>query len=420
LLFLPIIFLKYPTILRFFEKILIHKIARTNQKYLMRIVQKFSHSIITLTSSGKLLVERQIGKRSSVFNRFKNLILPQNYPESVHQPFYWNHCKWTMLAGFVGSMVSVFSMQSMLNAMLLSRGYVIPEGSLPFAAATLNWIIKDGLGQLGGIVFVFLIGNRFDLHPKQLRFFSGIALNIAVLIELITPIFPKLFLLMAVIATTGKNVSWMASSASRAPLLKLLGKGDNLGDLTGKAASQLTITSMLGMGVGIGISEILAKHLKGIYFNILLSVPLMIVSTGMLYLSCRWAISNRLHPQRIFQLSQKLVSPQEMSAKEPLMTGINHLLNGIVLDTSLRNIPNFAQANFKIKDGYLLYQGDRIVYAWLKEGAGDEEALKAILGAINLREGGGIDAKSIKEAGWSSDGLSTLFKNRVKIDPTIT
>ena len=323
-----------------------------------------------------------------------------------------------MFAGFIGSMVSVFTTQSMLNAMLMSRGYEIPEGSLPFAAATLNWVIKDGLGQLGGIIFVFLMGNRFDLHPKQLRFFSGIALNMTMLVELMTPMFPKLFLLMAVLATAGKNVSWMASSASRAPLLKLLGKGDNLGDLTGKAASQLTITSMFGMGIGIGLSEILTKYFKGDYLNILISIPLMLASTGMLYLSCKWAISNRLHPQMILQLSQKLATPQEVSLKESLISGISHRLDGIVFDSPLRSIQNIDKMNFLIREDYVLYRGNQAIYVWLKEESGDDEALEAILGTLKLRNGGEIqhDLKSIKEAGWSSDGLSTLFKNRVKIN----
>lgn len=38
-------------------------------------------------------------------------------------------------------------------------------GSIPLAA-TLNWVIKDGLGQLGGIAFSGLVNTRFDANPK--------------------------------------------------------------------------------------------------------------------------------------------------------------------------------------------------------------------------------------------------------------
>ena len=38
-------------------------------------------------------------------------------------------------------------------------------GAIPLAA-TLNWVLKDGLGQLGGIAFSSLVNTRFDANPK--------------------------------------------------------------------------------------------------------------------------------------------------------------------------------------------------------------------------------------------------------------
>ena len=39
------------------------------------------------------------------------------------------------------------------------------DGAIPMAAA-LNWIIKDGLGQLGGLLAVAAINTKFDSDPK--------------------------------------------------------------------------------------------------------------------------------------------------------------------------------------------------------------------------------------------------------------
>lgn len=47
-----------------------------------------------------------------------------------------------MLSNILSTICGVLSMQSLLYAIGLS------SGSVPLAA-TLNWIIKDGLGQLG-------------------------------------------------------------------------------------------------------------------------------------------------------------------------------------------------------------------------------------------------------------------------------
>jgi hypothetical protein len=48
----------------------------------------------------------------------------------------------------------------MLHALGLGAGTSIG------LAATTNWIIKDGFGQLGGVLFAGLMGTRFDASPK--------------------------------------------------------------------------------------------------------------------------------------------------------------------------------------------------------------------------------------------------------------
>jgi len=88
-------------------------------------------------------------------------------------------------------------MQSLLYAVGLGAG------SIPLAAA-LNWVIKDGLGQLGGVVYASMMGNKFDSDPKRHRMVSGLALQGATLLEIITPLVPSYFLLLASVSNIGK------------------------------------------------------------------------------------------------------------------------------------------------------------------------------------------------------------------------
>ena len=392
---------------------------------MIRFIQRVQNRIFKVTTEGKLIVERA-ESRQPMYERLRALVLPQNFPDSVKQPFYWRHCQWTMVEGFLGSVVGVFTTQSMLSAMLMSRGYdVMDTNYLPYAAATLNWVIKDGLGQLGGIVFVSLMGNRFDLHPKQFRFLSGFVLKMAMLVELMTPLFPRMFLVLAALCTAAKNVSWMACSASRAPLLKLLGKGNNLGDLTGKAASQLTITSMLGMATGVGISEALTM-LRGksdLIGYSMISVPLLVAATGALWLSCKWTISNRLHPLQIAELLKKPMSPEEYASVERIVhpRAFSHKLERIVFDAPLNEfLSKHISCSVQTEKHVVLRIGE-LIYVWLLEGAGDEDALKAIIEAIRQRDSNDVlhdalhEAVDLKELGWSADGLSQLFRNRLEL-----
>jgi hypothetical protein len=52
--------------------------------------------------------------------------------------------------------------------------------------------------------------------------------------------------MMASIANVGKNVSFLAASASRAAIHKTFAIHENLGDITAKTGSQWTMASVLG------------------------------------------------------------------------------------------------------------------------------------------------------------------------------
>jgi hypothetical protein len=53
------------------------------------------------------------------------------------------------------------------------------------------WVLKDGLGQLGGILFASRYGSNFDEDIKKWRFMSVLSLNAAIYVEILTLQFPS-------------------------------------------------------------------------------------------------------------------------------------------------------------------------------------------------------------------------------------
>lgn len=182
-------------------------------------------------------------------------IFPKNYPHSVHDG-YSTYVKFQMLSALLSSAGGVLSMQALLSAI------GIGSGSLPLAA-TLNWVLKDGLGQLGGILFASVVNNRFDSEPKRWRLLAATSLELSCFIEMMTPLFPQYFLPIASFANIGKNISFLASSASRAAIHVSFAKSHNLADITAKAGSQNILSSMFGTGLGIGLSYCIGEVLGG-------------------------------------------------------------------------------------------------------------------------------------------------------------
>ncbi len=58
------------------------------------------------------------------------------------------------------------STQALLFAVGMGASTAIPT------AAALNWVIKDGVGQFGGVLLAGLVSSKFDADPKRWRMFS--------------------------------------------------------------------------------------------------------------------------------------------------------------------------------------------------------------------------------------------------------
>ena len=77
--------------------------------------------------------------------------------------------------------------------------------TLPTAAA-LNWVLKDGLGKLGKLAVATQHGPDFDADVKRSRFSSSLMYDAAAGVEMLTPLLPRYFLLLA----TAAKVRWTA------------------------------------------------------------------------------------------------------------------------------------------------------------------------------------------------------------------
>ncbi|RIA99302.1 vitamin B6 photo-protection and homoeostasis-domain-containing protein [Glomus cerebriforme] len=210
---------------------------------------KMTYEQISFNSIKKISINDLIleGKR-----QMTSAFMPKGYPDSVTNT-YWDFAKWQFFHNVAGSVTGVLSTQSLLYAMGLGAS------SIPLAAA-LNWIIKDGLGQLGGVIYAAFISDRFDSEPKRHRFQATVTMQIASILELLAPLWPASFLLIASVSNIGKNIAWLAGSATRAQMHKSFALRNNLGDITGKSGSQTTAACLIGTALGVVISGTITKY----------------------------------------------------------------------------------------------------------------------------------------------------------------
>lgn len=120
-------------------------------QYLSKQKQTQVYSI----GDGKIVKVQTRRSINSQVDEIISYFLPKGYPQSVDNG-YGNFVKFQMIAAIFGTSAGVLSMQSLLFAVGIGSSEALP------LAATLNWIIKDGLGQFGGVLFASLVSNRFD------------------------------------------------------------------------------------------------------------------------------------------------------------------------------------------------------------------------------------------------------------------
>ncbi len=74
-----------------------------------------------------------------------------------------NYMTYTLWAGVTNTAVTA---NGVLASTFLLYSVGLGAGSIA-AAGAMNWVLKDGIGQLGTLVFGKIIAHNFDIHSKS-------------------------------------------------------------------------------------------------------------------------------------------------------------------------------------------------------------------------------------------------------------
>uniref|UniRef100_A0A1J3E919 Protein root UVB sensitive 6 n=1 Tax=Noccaea caerulescens TaxID=107243 RepID=A0A1J3E919_NOCCA len=177
----------------------------------------------------------------------RSYVVPEGFPASVNES-YVPYMTFRALKHFFGGAMGVFTTQTLLNSVGASRN------SSASAAVAINWILKDGAGRVGKMLFARQ-GKKFDYDLKQLRFAGDLLMELGAGVELATAAVPHLFLPLACAANVVKNVAAVTSTSTRTPIYKAFAKGENIGDVTAKGECVGNIADLMGTGFSILISK---------------------------------------------------------------------------------------------------------------------------------------------------------------------
>ncbi|KAL0088772.1 vitamin B6 photo-protection and homoeostasis-domain-containing protein [Phycomyces blakesleeanus] len=124
-------------------------------------------------------------------------------------------------------------------------------------AVAIQWVLKDGIGEIGKLFFIKRYASSFDSHPKTWKFVCELLSSVGSFLQLCTSIAsPKLFLPLAALGNTFELIHESIWMASHMTFTKHFAPSGNVGDIVAKDDAQMSSAHLLGMLSGVGLISV--------------------------------------------------------------------------------------------------------------------------------------------------------------------
>nr|XP_040046446.1 RUS1 family protein C16orf58 homolog [Gasterosteus aculeatus aculeatus] len=256
-----------------------------------------------------------VSRGNSLFAVFKCVFLPQGYPESVSDD-YLQYQFWDTVQAFSSSLSGTLATQASL------RGVGVGNQEATVAAATVTWLLRDGTGMLGRILFAWQKGSKLDSEAKKWRLFADVLNDIAMFMEILAPYFPGCFTVIVCTAGIFKSLVGVAGGATRAALTVHQARRDNMADISAKDGSQETLVNLAGLLVSLMLIPLVTD-------NPILTVSLFFLFTALHlfanYKAVRSVVMETLNEARLsivlqqYLKDRRILSPTEANQREPVL-----------------------------------------------------------------------------------------------------
>ncbi|KAM4698028.1 RUS family member 1 isoform 2-T2 [Rhinophrynus dorsalis] len=258
---------------------------------------------------GALVCERpgEQPRYQSLRDCFVSLLLPHGYPDSVSED-YLDYQLWDTVQAFSSSVTGSLATHSLL------RGSGVGDSAATVTAATITWILRDGTGMIGRILFAWMKGLFADLLN-----------DIAIFMEILAPVFPAFFTLIVCAAGVCKCIVGVAGGATRAALTMHQARRDNMADVCAKDGSQETLVNLAGLVVSLFVVPLVSNSLWVTYLLFFLLTSLHLYAN---YRAVRSIVMDTLNQSRLsivlhhYLKDGQILAPAAANRREPLLPGL--------------------------------------------------------------------------------------------------
>jgi len=179
---------------------------------------------------------------------FLNFILPAGFPGSVSDDYIY-YMLWQFPSLVTGWASNTIVTSSLLKALGIGADPATAGG----ATAAIKWITKDGLGALGRIFIGGRFGSLFDEDPKQWGMYGDILASFGSVLDLLTPVFPQRFLVLASLGYLLQAMGRGLAAPSNQVVHTHFAISENVGDVLAKEEVWTVAAELCGLALGVCI-----------------------------------------------------------------------------------------------------------------------------------------------------------------------
>ncbi|CAF3658262.1 unnamed protein product [Rotaria socialis] len=317
-------------------------------------------------------------QKSSLFqwfiSIFKEIFLPTGYPNTVSND-YLAYQIWDTIQAFASSITNALAFSAILE------GMGVGDEKASVLSATFVWLVKDGVGMLGRILFAWFHGTGLDSNLKMWRFYADILNDLAISLDLIAPFFKHLLLPITCLSNLSRSIVGVAGGSTRAALTQHQAIAHNMGDVSAKDGSQETLVNLLALIVNIFLLHTIKRDrilVWFLYFT-LTSLHLFANYRAIRTLQLRTFNWNRfaLLCENYFSSGQ-IQTVQYINRKEPILNEVRQSMRcnvGIQLNeihAQSIDIDSFIKNHFSI----LFNQNSKCFNVFLTDNCDDVDLIK--------------------------------------------
>lgn len=272
-----------------------------------------------------------------LYGVFARVFLPVGYPSSVRLE-YLEYQSWDSLQGLSSYLRSVLCARSIL------AGAGVGSASITPLAAAFAWTARDGVAIVGSLFFAYHFSDLFECNLKEWRLFADVLNNVGLTLDLFTGLLPtRYFLIISGLSSLSKSLCGLVAGATKARISQHFARAGSLGDVIAKEATQETAVNLLGLVLGVILSQLVGSD---DYSNCALFFGLLVLHQFANYRLVSVLVLDTLSGQRLLIITQALVlgkagappTPLQVSASERLWRPLHLWQRGPRVGASARHI----------------------------------------------------------------------------------